>query len=526
MYPTDIPPFQVKDNLPPKEASTPDIVLQAGHHFIVVVSGKVVLDHVFGIAPPQSNTVQGQSSGNQLVGGQTGSGSGGAASSQAAEAKPTKGNAKLEVGPLSVTALSFQYKDECLYVVVDATLQLGPLKFSVIEFAIKLELSKVQLHHLASVVTDGLISVSLHGIEVGVEQGPLSLEGVFIHDVTTEAEKYSGGIVVGFKAWQVLAIGQYMIKFPTATSEGFRAVFVYGKLDGPLVELEFATISGVRIGFGHNYAVRMPQIDELYKFPLICDTGASGNGNDPMKVLDAMVTAEPHFVYPKDGSDWFAAGMTITAFDVLTLTAVLVIDIDSGKTKSKDKGVILTLLADGVLQMEPGARSDLTLFYVEIVVSFEMNFVAGYIAANATLTPASHVYVPQAHLTGGASFYTWFGQNSHAGDWVVTLGGYARGYDPPAHYPRPNRIGLNFTVGDNIHITGSLYVAVTPKCAMAGGSLNMSLSVGPVSAWCDVMLDAFINFKPFHFRAQISLSVGVECDIGMKTLCVIIQVLH
>jgi hypothetical protein len=29
-----------------------------------------------------------------------------------------------------------------------------------------------------------------------------------------------------------------------------------------------------------------------------------------------------------------------------------------------------------------------------------------------------------------------------------------------------------------------------------------------------VILDAFINFKPFHFRAEISLEVGVECDIG------------
>ncbi len=123
----------------------------------------------------------------------------------------------------------------------------------------------------------------------------------------------------------------------------------YGKLDGPLVELEFATISGVRLGFGYNYAVRMPSVDQLYTFPFISDSASTGSGADPMKVLDAMVFNEPHFVYPKDGSSWFCAGMTITAFDSLSLTAVLLIDISTGS----DAGVMIAMLADGVFQMEP-----------------------------------------------------------------------------------------------------------------------------------------------------------------------------
>ncbi len=96
----------------------------------------------------------------------------------------------------------------------------------------------------------------------------------------------------------------------------------------------------------------------------------------------------------------------------------------------------------------------------------------------------------------------------------MSVGGYARGYDRPAHYPSPDRVGLNFIVGDMIHVAGAGYLAVTPKCAMAGGMLHMSLDVGPVSAYCDMVLDAFINFKHFHFRTEISLSVGVECALG------------
>jgi hypothetical protein len=48
---------------------------------------------------------------------------------------------------------------------------------------------------------------------------------------------------------------------------------------------------------------------------------------------------------------------------------------------------------------------------------------------------------------------------------------------------------------------------------MAGCSLHMLLGVWPVSAYCDLVLDVFISFKPFYCIADISLSVGVKCDI-------------
>jgi hypothetical protein len=95
--------------------------------------------------------------------------------------------------------------------------------------------------------------------------------------------------------------------------------YSYGKLDGPLVQLEFATISGVRLGFGYNYFVRMPLLNELHEFPFISDGATAKAGNDPYLVLKAMVGSNKPFVFPKEGSYWFCAGMTISAFDVRTL---------------------------------------------------------------------------------------------------------------------------------------------------------------------------------------------------------------
>lgn len=207
--------------------------------------------------------------------------------------------------------------------------------------------------------------------------------------------------------------------------------------------------------------------------------------------------------------------MTITAFDVLSLTAALLIEWNS--SAGSDGGLSIRMLADGVFQMEPLASPDVSLFYVELVVQVDFDFGHGFIAASAAIAPSSHIYVPYARLSGSAAFYTWFGSNPHAGDWVVSIGGYARNYRRPDHYPPCKRVSINFTVGDGIQMLGEAYCAVTPKCVMAGGALHMALRAGPVGASADLIFDAFINFQPFHFRAGISISVRcyVDIDIGL-----------
>ncbi len=50
---------------------------------------------------------------------------------------------------------------------------------------------------------------------------------------------------------------------------------------------------------------------------------------------------------------------------------------------------------------------------------------------------------------------------------------------------------------------------------MGGGALHLGLDVGPVSAWLDVSLDVFIQFKPFHYTADLMVSVGVAISINV-----------
>jgi hypothetical protein len=78
--------------------------------------------------------------------------------------------------------------------------------------------------------------------------------------------------------------------------------------------------------------------------------------------------------------------MTITCFDCISLTAVLMFEIN---TDPAHPGLVAALLADGIFQMEPGAPANLTLFYIELLIKIELNFIEGYVAADAALAPAS-----------------------------------------------------------------------------------------------------------------------------------------
>jgi hypothetical protein len=85
---------------------------------------------------------------------------------------------------------------------------------------------------------------------------------------------------------------------------------VVGQLTGvtALVTLEFATISGVRLGFGFNSVVRSPRIDELADFPFINTTATPGASDTPMAILNSMT---PKWVTPKDTSYWVRSSLVL-----------------------------------------------------------------------------------------------------------------------------------------------------------------------------------------------------------------------
>ncbi|MCJ1385951.1 hypothetical protein MMC17_009076 [Xylographa soralifera] len=490
--------------------TTPAIVV--GHHFVVINDNDVILDHVFQIGEDE---IKSDSAGAKaLVSTKQNDGKVSVKSdfvppdAVTPDNKSTKGALTKTLGPLTISAVSLQYKDKMLWLTMDATLTLGPFSLSLLGLGLGVPTSNLKLDNLKGIASS--IVPQLNGLALSFDRPPMLLAGVFVHDImsdgTTTQDIYKGGVAISFPPYTLAAVGEYAIVHQNGNE--YKSIFIFAKLDGPLLTLEFATISGVRIGFGYNSVVRSPTIDQLTDFPFINDSGVSGSGNDPLKILQNMTDkpADGPWVTPKQDSYWVAAGMTITAFDILTITAVAMLAFP-------DQGIIVSLFADAIAQMPPGVTSPSEMIlYVEIGLVAEMNFVHGYFRVEASLAPTSFLLVPQCRISGGFALVYWFGNNPHAGDWVFSIGGYHKSYTPPPYYPVPKRIKIDFQIGDNLQITGESYFAITPKVAMGGALIHVNLSVGPISAYLDASFDALINFHPLHYTADFRVSIGVTFD--------------
>ena len=236
-----IPPILVKESQSTqgRNLSGNNVVLKAGSHFMLVTNGKVVLDHVFSAksSKPAGNVPRPANSGVPRGGALALNAPGtpaatGSSADDKGVAPVTKGDTNAKAGPLSISSLSVQYKDNHLLIGVDATLVLGPLTFGVQGFVISINLQSVKLNDLSAIISQNLLSVSIHGLEAGVSKPPLTIKGAFVHDKDIKeldgstSESYRGGVAVGLKAWNILAIGEYKIVTPK-TGPQFKSVFMY-----------------------------------------------------------------------------------------------------------------------------------------------------------------------------------------------------------------------------------------------------------------------------------------------------------
>ena len=296
-----------------------------------------------------------------------------------------------------------------LWVSLDASATLGPITLDLLGLGIGVPISNFKLNKLSSLTGDELgallksIQWRLRGMGVAFEKPPLILAGVFEHEIAllpdgSEKDAFRGGIAITFPPYMFVAVGEYSVI--TKGSKNYKSIFIYAKLDGPVITLAFATISGVRLGFGYNSIVRQPTGPELDQFPFLSDQGVDGAGNNPMNILRSMTQPQNGsvpWVSSQQDSYWFALGMTISACEILFITAVAMLNF-------RDNGIVVNLFADAVATLPaklPKDSSQLALLYVEMAMVAELNFVEGFLRVEAALAPTSFIYVPMCRLHGG-----------------------------------------------------------------------------------------------------------------------------
>lgn len=407
-------------------------------------------------------------------------------------------NIEKSFGPAQFQRIGVQYQNNKLFFLLDATVSFSALRFAFDGLGIGSPLTRFQpVGHL-------------DGIDVAFSSGPVTINGGLLNVPASAlppevAYEYTGAMVIAVQPWLIAGVASYA-KVAQASS-----FFLFAQARGAFGGPPAFFITGFMGGFGYNSRLALPRPEQVYQFPFLVDLddpAIFGANPTPMGVLNVLSGAggAPAWVTPTVGENWLAAGISFRSFELVIGRALLVAEFG--------QEFEVALLGVASVSLPQGATTD-AYAYVELQLEAVFKPDEGFFGLSASLTPASFVLMKDCHLTGGFAFYLWFGPNPHAGDFVVTVGGYHPAFVVPAWYPVPARVGFNWQVSKDVTIKGGSYFALTPAAVMAGGSLEVLFQAGSVKAWFIAYTNLLIAWKPFHFNASIGISLGASVRINL-----------
>jgi len=410
-------------------------------------------------------------------------------------------------GPVNIKRIGIGYSSPNAVLMLDASLVLSGLTLDMEGLGLQFPL-KDPLNH---------ITPNLRGMSLTYQSGPLEISGGFLNIYQPSESplkyEYNGELLIQAEGFGLSAIGSFAeFKSP----EGSKSLFLFGVLNATLGGPAFFVVTGIAAGFGYNRSLTIPTLDQLPGFPLVAAAMPTSSNPSPFsgdKATDPAQAMEVinNWVYPSLGQNWLAAGIKFTSFKILESFALL--------TVSFGNRFEIALLGLSSLTMPPLAPKPIGKAQLALEVTYAPD--DGVLKVAAQLTPGSYILSEACHLTGGFALYTWFKtiekDEVHAGDFVVSLGGYSPYFKKPAGYPSVPRVGANWQVSDSLTIKGGFYFALTPVAVMAGGALEANFESGNFKAWFNAKADFLLYWEPFHYLANLSLSLGASYTLGSGT---------
>ncbi|HEX6099225.1 MAG TPA: DUF6603 domain-containing protein [Thermoanaerobaculia bacterium] len=356
--------------------------------------------------------------------------------------------------------------------------------------------------------------LDVQGLDVQFRGGPVTLSGGFFKQ--DSPLRYDGMAMLRAASFGLDALGSFGVipvdpndpvcKVDPNSPDCRKAIslFVFVNLNVPLGGPPEFFVEGLAAGFGFNRSLVIPGPGDIGEFPLVAGAinpdyfpkDADGKA-DPTKALMKLGTTVP----PAIGVYWVGAGLKFSTYQFLSTFALLFLKF----------GREFEIDLVGVMSASLPPKSPKTIAYVELAVIASFKPAEGLVSLRGQLTPNSYILAPPVKLTGGFAIMFWYA-GEHAGNFVITLGGYHPSFEKPDYYPDVPRVGILWKVDVSVGrlmIEGGAYFALTPSAFMAGGNLRAAFEMGPIRAWLDAGANFLIQWNPFYYEVEIHISVGV-----------------
>ena len=411
------------------------------------------------------------------------------------------------VGLITIESIAVKMHDGKLRLQVDGSMQMNGFNLAFMDLAIEVGLKDLMQADISG------ISFDLAGMHLSYNKKAMAISGTLLRSQTADGRsEYAGQLLFKKGHLTLTGLGMYS-KLPS----GDASAFAYAALLYPLGGDPAFFIKGVALGMGYNRGVKVPPIHLVNKFLLVTalqqtppvkagKKGLAGAGESVAEIKQKFAILSK-YLPEMQGQYMIAMGMAVSTYEQLYSIAVLMVGFG-------DAGVSASVVCLSNMQLPPKITGSPPMVRVELAFTIEVNFKTGLFRLEAQLTENSFILCPPCRLTGGFAFYTWF-SGRHAGDFVITLGGYhPTRFKKPAHYPTVPRLSFNLDLG-HTRYKGVMYAALTPVAIMGGGYFQGIYGRSIVEAWFTVHLNLILSWLPFFYEGKLSLEFGIKVDLWL-----------
>ncbi|MEM9219962.1 MAG: DUF6603 domain-containing protein, partial [Cyanobacteria bacterium P01_F01_bin.150] len=412
-----------------------------------------------------------------------------------------------KLGPFYLNQIGFGYQrianqKSQIEFLLGADLGIGPLSLALENLAVRTTFSPFQ----PSFSLDGLaIDFSTAAFELGGALLKTSVPADKANKIAAY-DRYDGTLIIRTKlkgnGFSIQAIGSY------AYYQNTPSLFIYAALNYPIGGPPFLFVTGLAAGFGYNRHLTVPTVKAIPKFPLIqaaigTDTEADSKRSKAGQLMAEVKRLGPA-IKPQLGAGFIAVGIKFTAFKLLDCFALLTAKW-GGEFELDILGVAQLTVPSSLVK----AANIAPLAQARLLIKACFNPGHGILSVEAILdSNTSYVLDKHCHITGGFALYVWFA-GDHAGDFVITLGGYHPEFEKnlPSHYPRVQRLGLSWRLDEHLAIKGGSYFALCPHALMAGGALDAHYQKDGVNVHFRAYSNLLVAWQPFHYDILIGIQV-------------------